>query len=112
MGRFRRLAPARGEGGVIDLSGETEAVGVGAAGVQRGAATPEEGQWASEGDQARGGRKRRPSELEEAIYELVRTVPAGRVTTYGAVAAALGRGCPRNVGAAMRGNPYGCEAMP
>ncbi|CAE8627897.1 unnamed protein product [Polarella glacialis] len=51
------------------------------------------------------------------IYALVRSVPKGRVTTYGAVAQALGRGCARNIGTAMyvgckRKNPYGCEAMP
>ncbi|CAE8722406.1 unnamed protein product [Polarella glacialis] len=53
-----------------------------------------------------------PSSLHEEIYALVRSVPKGRVTTYGAVAQALGRGCARNIGTAMRKNPYGCEAMP
>jgi methylated-DNA-protein-cysteine methyltransferase-like protein len=32
----------------------------------------------------------RGSDLYEAIYELVRAVPAGRVTTYGAIAEAIG----------------------
>eukprot|EP00746_Dinoflagellata_sp_MGD_P137226 gnl/MRDRNA2_/MRDRNA2_71049_c0_seq1.p1 gnl/MRDRNA2_/MRDRNA2_71049_c0~~gnl/MRDRNA2_/MRDRNA2_71049_c0_seq1.p1 ORF type:complete len:156 (+),score=14.60 gnl/MRDRNA2_/MRDRNA2_71049_c0_seq1:118-585(+) len=50
--------------------------------------------------------------FQEDVYKLVRTVPRGKVTTYGAVAAALGRGSARSVGAAMRNNPYGSECMP
>lgn len=40
--------------------------------------------------------------LSDRIYALVRSVPPGRVTTYGRVAAALGnRGLARAVGTAM-----------
>ena len=37
----------------------------------------------------------------EAVLSLVEQVPAGRVTTYGLIAEALGRGGPRQVGAVM-----------
>lgn len=41
-------------------------------------------------------------DLYEAIYDIVRAVPAGRVTTYGAIAAALGaKSGARLVGYAM-----------
>jgi methylated-DNA-protein-cysteine methyltransferase-like protein len=37
----------------------------------------------------------------EAVLQTVEQVPAGRVVTYGDVAAAVGRGGPRQVGAVM-----------
>jgi alkylated DNA nucleotide flippase Atl1 len=37
----------------------------------------------------------------EAVLSLVERVPAGRVTTYGALAAAVGSGGPRQVGQVM-----------
>jgi alkylated DNA nucleotide flippase Atl1 len=37
-------------------------------------------------------------EYAEAVLSLVEQVPRGRVTTYGAIAAALGVGGPRQVG--------------
>lgn len=37
----------------------------------------------------------------EAVLALVEQVPAGRVTTYGLIAEAVGRGGPRQVGAVM-----------
>lgn len=38
----------------------------------------------------------------EAVYEVVRLIPSGRVSTYGAIAAAIGRkGAARMVGWAM-----------
>ena len=37
----------------------------------------------------------------EAVLALVEQVPAGRVTTYGALAAAVGTGGPRQVGRVM-----------
>ncbi len=44
------------------------------------------------------------SDIYEAIYEIVRQVPPGRVTTYGHVAAAIGlRSGARMVGYAMNG---------
>ncbi len=45
------------------------------------------------------------------VYALVRTVPPGRVTTYGAVARRL-HSCARAVGGAMRRNPFPCSMMP
>ena len=35
------------------------------------------------------------------VYEIVRLIPRGRVTTYGAIAKALGTGASRQVGMAM-----------
>jgi alkylated DNA nucleotide flippase Atl1 len=40
-------------------------------------------------------------EYVEAVLSLVETVPAGRVTTYGAIADAVGRHGPRSVGRVM-----------
>lgn len=40
-------------------------------------------------------------EYVEAVISLVERVPPGRVTTYGALAAAVGRGGPRQVGRVM-----------
>jgi alkylated DNA nucleotide flippase Atl1 len=42
-----------------------------------------------------------PSAYAEAVLTLVEAVPPGRVVTYGDVAAALGRGGPRQVGTVM-----------
>ncbi|KAF8415326.1 DNA binding methylated-DNA--cysteine S-methyltransferase, partial [Boletus edulis BED1] len=35
-----------------------------------------------------------------------RTIPCGRVTTYGGFCLALGMGSPRSVGSALRHNPF------
>lgn len=50
-----------------------------------------------------GGRIMRSANdsLYERIYNLVRSIPMGRVSTYGRIAAAVGRCGPRNVGYAM-----------
>lgn len=40
-------------------------------------------------------------EYVEAVLSLVEQVPVGRVTTYGALAAAVGSGGPRQVGSVM-----------
>lgn len=40
-------------------------------------------------------------EYVEAVLAIVEQVPPGRVTTYGAIAAAVGRGGPRQVGRVM-----------
>jgi O-6-methylguanine DNA methyltransferase len=46
------------------------------------------------------------SKFAARVYELVSEVPAGKVTTYGEVAARMGRpGASRAVGAALRSNP-------
>lgn len=50
------------------------------------------------------------SETAKRAYELLRQVPSGRVTTYGAIAKALGK--PRSsrlIGSIMRGNPNAPE---
>ncbi len=44
--------------------------------------------------------------LATRAYELLKTVPAGRVTTYKALADALGTRAYRAIGQAMRHNPY------
>jgi methylated-DNA-[protein]-cysteine S-methyltransferase len=43
------------------------------------------------------------------VYDLLRTVPKGRVTTYKELAHALGTRAYRGVGQAMRTNPYAPE---
>lgn len=45
----------------------------------------------------------------EKTYSLLRTVPKGRLTTYKALAQALGTRAYRAVGSAMRSNPYAPE---
>ncbi len=56
-------------------------------------------------------RQERRSTFEEDVWAVVRAVPAGRVTTYGAVARALGmEGASRRVGWAM--NASGRAAVP
>lgn len=46
------------------------------------------------------------SEIADKVYALLRQVPAGRVTTYGALAKASGKPkASRLIGAIMRGNP-------
>jgi len=47
--------------------------------------------------------------LNEKIYKLLRKVPKGKVTTYKALAEALGTKAYRAVGQAMRCNPYAPE---
>jgi methylated-DNA-protein-cysteine methyltransferase related protein len=44
--------------------------------------------------------------LFEEIYDLVRTIPTGKVVTYGEVARALGIKDVRKVGWALHKNPY------
>jgi methylated-DNA-protein-cysteine methyltransferase-like protein len=47
------------------------------------------------------------------IYEIVKQIPAGRVTTYGAIAAATGApGAARMVGWAMNASHYSPEFIP
>lgn len=47
------------------------------------------------------------SEFFNAVYEFVKTVPEGRVTTYGDVARAVGKPrASRQVGWALHSNPY------
>lgn len=44
--------------------------------------------------------------LQEKTYQLLKTVPAGRVTTYKALATALGTKSYRAIGQFMKHNPY------
>lgn len=50
----------------------------------------------------------RPNPLFQRIYQLVRQVPAGRVTTYGRLARLAGT-TPRIVGFAMAATPKGSD---
>lgn len=47
------------------------------------------------------------SDFAEVVLSYAETVPAGRVTTYGSIADAIGRGSARNVGQVM--SAYGRE---
>lgn len=42
----------------------------------------------------------------ERVYDLVKEVPVGKVTTYGEIARALGTKDARRVGHALHSNPY------
>jgi methylated-DNA-[protein]-cysteine S-methyltransferase len=53
--------------------------------------------------------KRPPTEFEMQVYAVVRTIPRGMVSTYGAVAKRTGRGTARSVGSALAKNPYAPE---
>lgn len=53
------------------------------------------------------GRLHRSMSFAQKVYALCARVPAGRVTTYGAIAAALGKPhAARAVGQALNRNPY------
>jgi methylated-DNA-[protein]-cysteine S-methyltransferase len=49
------------------------------------------------------------TEFQKKVYAALCRVPRGSVTTYKALATAVGCGAPRAVGQAMRGNPYAPE---
>ncbi len=51
-------------------------------------------------------RFRTSTAFEQRVYDLLRRVPAGQVTTYAALARALGCRSPRAVGQALRRNPF------
>jgi methylated-DNA-[protein]-cysteine S-methyltransferase len=48
--------------------------------------------------------------LQQKTYDLLKTVPAGRVTTYKALADAAGTKAYRAIGQFMRHNPYAFES--
>ena len=50
--------------------------------------------------------KRAPTAFEQRVYALVAQVPPGHVTTYAALARALGIRSPRAIGQALRRNPF------
>ncbi len=47
--------------------------------------------------------------FSDKVYDLLRKVPKGRVTTYKEIAHALGGRAYRGVGQAMKRNPYAPE---
>lgn len=51
------------------------------------------------------GEERKPTEFERRVYELLKKIPRGKVTSYGAMARMLGVASPRAVGQALRRNP-------
>ena len=53
--------------------------------------------------------KREPTAFEQRVYALVRTIPRGKVSTYGLVAKKLGCGSSQAIGQALRRNPYAPE---
>ena len=50
--------------------------------------------------------------LQNKTYTLLKTVPSGRVTTYKALAEALGTRAYRAIGQFMRTNPYSYQTCP
>jgi O-6-methylguanine DNA methyltransferase len=52
---------------------------------------------------------RNPTNFEMAVYEAVRRIPAGKVSTYGRIARQIARGTARSVGTALAKNPYAPE---
>jgi len=52
---------------------------------------------------------RKPTIFEMLVYDFVREVPKGKVTTYGNVAKGIGRGTARSVGTALSKNPFAPE---
>jgi methylated-DNA-[protein]-cysteine S-methyltransferase len=51
------------------------------------------------------------TQFQEKVYSLVKQIPRGKVSTYGALAKEL-HSCARAVGGAMRRNPFSCDLMP
>jgi len=56
-----------------------------------------------------GGGKAECTPFQRSVYEAVQRIPAGKVSTYAAVAAAIGCRSPRAVGQALKGNPFAPE---
>ncbi|MFZ9920982.1 MAG: MGMT family protein [Terrimicrobiaceae bacterium] len=50
-----------------------------------------------------------PTDFESRVYEAAAKIPHGSVTTYGAIASAIGSGSARAVGQALRKNPFAPE---
>src|SRR3989338_8076969 len=48
-----------------------------------------------------------PTKFQNKVYELCKKVPKGKVTTYKAIAEAMGTKAYRAVGQALNKNPYG-----
>lgn len=58
-------------------------------------------------ERAAAGRKCNLSSFQEKVYEFVKTIPSGKVLSYGAVAREIDSHA-RAVGTAMKNNPF-CE---
>ncbi len=52
---------------------------------------------------------REPTAFEQRVYALVRTIPRGKVSTYGLVGRKLGCGSSQAIGQALRRNPFAPE---
>ncbi len=52
---------------------------------------------------------RKPTNFEMAVYDAVRLIPAGKVASYGRIAAEISRGTARSVGTALAKNPFAPE---
>jgi methylated-DNA-[protein]-cysteine S-methyltransferase len=52
------------------------------------------------------GIPRKPTEFEMAVYDAVRLIPKGKVSSYGRIAAEISRGTARSVGTALAKNPF------
>jgi methylated-DNA-[protein]-cysteine S-methyltransferase len=50
-----------------------------------------------------------PTDFESRVYHAVAEIPLGWVSTYGAIAAAIGSGSARAIGQALRKNPFAPE---
>ena len=46
------------------------------------------------------------TEFDETVYDIVRSVPVGKVVRYGDIAKAIGKKCSRAVGNSLHKNPY------
>lgn len=52
---------------------------------------------------------RKSTDFEMLVYQIVRNIPRGRVTSYGKISKVLGRGTARSVGTALSKNPFAPE---
>jgi len=52
---------------------------------------------------------RKPTDFEMAVYQAVRMIPAGKVSSYGRIAREISRGTARSVGTALAKNPFAPE---
>ncbi len=52
---------------------------------------------------------RKPTDFEMAVYQSVRLIPSGKVSSYGRIAREISRGTARSVGTALAKNPFAPE---
>jgi methylated-DNA-[protein]-cysteine S-methyltransferase len=53
--------------------------------------------------------ERKSTIFEQKVYDLVRTIPSGKVCTYGDIASALGIRSSQAIGQALKRNPFAPE---